>query len=521
MAKIGWRLISVALIASTAIAKPPGKKIPLRDLHPAYVKSSARVLRSRSSSKPGLFVAAKRYRGLNVPAKSRIGYDLEGNFATLRVKVAVLDGSKGPLRFFVHGRGRVLAATPPLFPGVKPLELEIPLEGVLLLELEAKGRGRGAWIEGVLQGADGEDLSRYHAIDAPFNPRDYPASFRHKVNDGIDRAVKYLRATQQPSGLWTMHAHTHGTTALATLALLKAGVMRDDPAIAKAFAQLRKWQPNQTYTCSVLLMAIEARYFPRGGEARRARAVIPAEDQAWIAKLAAWLVAQQGAGFPAEQRALHPVWRYPHGGYDLSNTQYALFGLTAANRCGVATQKAWLGALRYVLGAQEKEGPEVRVSRYFRQGEFLRRRTERAQARGFGYTLESKPTGAMTSAGLCSLVLCQQALTRNLKFQTSYRQRTRHGIRDALAWLEEYYDLVENPFQPAAWWTYYLFNVGRVGVLLDQRYIGTRDWYREGSELLLGKQEQSGRVERGQVETAFALLFWKRATVPARTSPLK
>ena len=66
-----------------------------------------------------------------------------------------------------------------------------------------------------------------------------------------------------------------------------------------------------------------------------------------------------------------------------------------------------------------------------------------------------------------------------------------------------------------------VLNVERVGVLLDQRYIGTRDWYREGSELLLGKQEKGGRVERGQVETAFALLFWKRATVPARTSPLK
>lgn len=508
----GSKLISLAVLAAI---------VPLRDLKPSFVKSSSRIERSRYRNKPGLWVAGRRHRGLSVPAGSRIGFDLDGDFTLLRIKVAMLDGTKGPMRFFVKGKGNVLAATPPLFPGAKPLELEVPLDGVLLLELEATGRGRGAWIGGELVGADGKDLSRFHAVDAPFDPRDYPASFRHAVNDGIDRAVGYLRGTQQPNGLWTMNAHTHGATALATLALLKAGVKPDDPAIRKAFAQLRRWQPGQTYACSVLLMAIEARWFPQGGDARRARKLIPEQDQAWIKRLADWLVAQQGAGFPEEQRPLHPVWRYPHGGYDLSNTQYALFGLTAANRCGVATSKAWLGALRYVLGAQEKEGPDVRVSRYFKQGEFLRRRTERARARGFGYTLSSKATGAMTSAGLCSLVLCQQALERNAKFQSSYRRRTREGIRDALAWLEEYYDLEQNPFQPSAWWAYYLFNVERVGVLLDQRYIGTRDWYEEGSKLLLGKQRKNGRVAGGVTDTAFALLFWKRATVPARTSPLK
>jgi len=529
LATTGWKRISAVLgaVAGIAAAGPP--TIPLRDLRPAYVRPDGRVLRSRHAGKPGLPAGGVRHRGLNVPGSCRMGFDLDGCFDALRVKVAALEGSKGPVRFLVHGRGRVLAATPPLFPGAKALELDVPLDGALLLELETRGEGRGGWIEGQLLGRENAKLGRFRVVDAPFDPRDYPVSFRRRVNEGIAAAARYLRAAQDGNGSWRHARHGPGVSALATLALLKAGAKPDDPAIDRAFARLRAWNPDHTYTCSVLLMAIEARYFPGGHEDRaaavdrpkRAREVIPDEDRAWVRRLARWLVDQQGAGFPQGRGTMYPVWRYPRGGYDLSNTQYALFGLTAARRCGADTREAWLPALRFLLGAQEAEGPEVVVSRYFRHGRYMRRKVERAQARGFGYRLESRPTGAMTSAGLCSLVLCQQALERNGIFVHNFKRRTRDGVRDALAWLEEYYDLEDNPFQPGAWWAYYLFNVERAGVLLDQRYIGTRDWYEEGSELPVNKQRRGGAVGGGVVDTAFALLFWKRATVPARTSPLK
>ena len=64
-------------------------------------------------------------------------------------------------------------------------------------------------------------------------------------------------------------------------------------------------------------------------------------------------------------------------------------------------------------------------------------------------------------------------------------------------------------------------DVPLVGVLLDQRFIGTRDWYKEGAQLLLQRQASGGRFAGGIADTAFALLFLKRATVPAQTSPLK
>jgi len=523
-------LVLALLLASSASAAPRGgRKVPLRDLIASFEKGASRVLRSRTTQAPGLFVGGVQLRGLNVPARSRIGFDLDARFSKLTVWVGVLDGGKGPLRFSVVGRGKTLVSTPPLFPGVAPVKLEVPLDGVLLLELVTEGEGasRGAWIDGELVGAPGKDLGRFLATDASFDPRAYPAAFRARVNRAIEQGKRFLLANQEANGRW--NGHGLGNTALATLALLKAGVRPDAPEILRAFDQLRAWKPNHTYTCAVLLMALEARYFP-GGHLDRTAAVdrpklakklIPKADQQWIATLAKWLVEQQGAGHPGKTGKLYPVWRYPHGGYDLSNTQYALLGLSAARRCGYENKLVWIKALRFLLGAQEKEGVEVEVSRYFRSGASLRRRTQRAEARGFSYVLQGKPTAAMTTAGLCTIVLCTSALQNNVKYRTTYHMRARHSIRDALAWLEEYYDIHENVFQPNAWWTYYLFNLERVGVLLDQRYIGTRDWYHDGALRLLAAQNKSGRFAGGVTDTCFALLFLKRATVPARTSPIK
>jgi len=518
------RISLVFLLAAVAHAEGV---VPLRDLIPAYTKSGERVYRSRDNVTAGLYIGKQRYRGLCVAANCRIGYEIDARFARLKLRVGVLDRSRGPIRFSVIGKGQTLASTPPLFPGAKPVELDVPLDGVLLLELvtSGKGRDRGAWIEGKLYGAKGKDLGRFYSVNAPFDPGGYSVAFKRAVNEGIDRGVQFLQSQQRGDGLWHEGQHRVGLSALATLALLKAGVKPSDPRMQRSLARMRSWNPNHVYTCAVLLMAIEANYFPGGHEERRAaidrprraRKIIPKEDRQWIARLAQWLAQQQGAGYPPDQRQLFPVWRYPHGGYDLSNTQYALFGLTAANRCGVPTGKVWDSALKFILGAQEKQGPKMQVSRYFRQGRYLRRRNERAQARGFAYTLGGRPTGAMTSAGLCSLVLCQAALRRS----SATSPRIRAGIRDSLAWLEEYYAVDENPFHNDAWWTYYLFNLERVGVLLDQRFIGTRDWYKEGALLLLQRQASGGRFGSGVADTAFALLFLKRATVPAQTSPLK
>jgi hypothetical protein len=517
------RAALVVLLAGLAGAGPHGKTpVPLRDLEVRFSRS--RLYRSRTAAAPGLFLAGTRHRGICCPAPARVGFDIDGYFARLTVAVGVLDGGTRPVRFRIYGDGKALASTPPLFAGAEPVGIDVDLNGVFLLELAADGPGaaHAAWLDGKLYGAPGTNLGRFRANAVSFSPEAYLPSFKRRVNVAIDKAVRHLLLMQRADGTWASgYRRPAGSTALAVLAVLKGGVKGNDPSVARAFEYLRRYQYDHVYTVSCLLMALEARYFPKGATPSQAVKEIPEADQVWIRAAARWLIAQQGAGFRQGQRQDHPVWRYPHGGYDLSNTQYALFGLAAARRCGVPASKVWLPALRYVLRAQEKDGPKVSVSRYFRSGRYVRRRTEKAKARGFGYQRRSRATGSMTSAGICSLILCRAALGRNPTFRQNYREKTRAALRDALAWLEEYYDIGVNPFRGGTWWEYYLFNLERVGVLMDQRYLGTHDWYQEGAERLLAVQAQDGSFGGGVINTAFALLFLKRATVPPLTQTRK
>ena len=83
----------------------------------------------------------------------------------------------------------------------------------------------------------------------------------------------------------------------------------------------------------------------------------------------------------------------------------------------------------------------------------------------------------------------------------------------------------ENPGQGGGWHYYYLYGLERVGAMLGWKHIAKHDWYREGAEVLLGDQLEDGRWpppgdgataehEDQILQTCFALLFLKRATVP-------
>ena len=235
----------------------PAPPVPLRDVKPAFVHGGE-ILRNRTKQVPGLAVKGVRHRGLNCPSPSRAGFHTNAAFLRLTVDVAVLDGSRKPVAFKVIGDGRTLAATPPLFVGDKPLSLDVDISKVLLLELvaEGEGRARALWLGGRLHPAEGKDLGPFRAFDAPFSPRDYPTSFRREVNAAIDKGVKYLLSTQK-GGVWKNRSQTMGATALATLALLKAGVNPSDPHIVASFRWLRGQKFTRVYSTACLLMAIE------------------------------------------------------------------------------------------------------------------------------------------------------------------------------------------------------------------------------------------------------------------------
>jgi hypothetical protein len=368
----------------------------------------------------------------------------------------------------------------------------------------------------------------------------YPVEFRVRVNEAIQHGVRFLKATQQPAGSWKSGYRSYplGPTALGALTLLKCGVPPDDPAVERAFAYMREQDLAKVYEVGVLMMAIAARYAPSHdgftpdetdayGNPVRAdpcKDGISDEDQAWMKRCVTFLVETQNA---------EGVWRYPNGGLDVSNTQYALLGLQAANRCGTAVPaKVWLAALKYLVEAQDTFGKPCMYKANEVRGRYRMQWSEPALARGFRYIPEEKAhplTGSMTTAGLAGLIICQSELWGSRRFTGELRTKTRRGIRDAMAWLQQHYDVERNPVaaersggdgpgaamapfgEVTSWYHYYMYGLERAGILGRFRFLGDHDWYAEGAEALLGKQTPQGSWGPLE-ETAFALLFLKRAT---------
>jgi len=357
--------------------------------------------------------------------------------------------------------------------------------------------------------------------EAKFPNEAYPAELRRRVNEAIDRGAHWLLKVQAPDGSWDdPHGGSYpmGPSALATLALLDAGVPGDHPRIEQAFAYLRALPLRRTYSVAVLLMALDARYGPstdpfveektdRYGnreETTPCASGITKDDLAWMKEGVKFLVASQTQG----------RWRYPDGGFDLSNTQYALLGLKAASRCGVdVPRRVWLDALEFLLGYQEQDGREVEIRVNEVHGDYRIEWKEKAKARGFPYVPRSRPTGSMTTAGLACLLICQSELWGSRSFTTRLRERTRDAVRDGFAWMQLHYTVHENPEMGRAHHYYYLYGLERAGILAHVRYVGEADWYLDGAELLLAAQAGDGSWRlRGVVDTCFALLFLKRAT---------
>ena len=370
----------------------------------------------------------------------------------------------------------------------------------------------------------------------------YPASFRLKVQEAIDRGVHHLRQLQNGERGWGSPTDIHalGHSSLPLLAMLKAGVPGDDPQVVAAFKALRKMEKKSVYGVGCYLMALHARYAPKldtfdtdiGTD--RAKHVKPDETWASITEedrkevedsLAYLLRAQNARG----------LWHYhaPEDknatGYDLSNTQYGVLGLRAAADCGAKVKaRVWRDTLHGLLSTQVERGEELRLQeREVRDG-YVFLSSCKAQARGFPYkddkkngpkgknTIAGHPqTGSMTTAGVACVAICREGLWRTRKFSGSDRKASKRAIRDGLAWMQVNFSVTKNPGHPNGSNTlYYLYGMERMGMLTGTRWLGTHDWYYEGAKHLLELAAENGSWG-GHVANAFAILFLKRATSPA------
>jgi hypothetical protein len=398
--------------------------------------------------------------------------------------------------------------------------------------------------------ADNEAMPDDWDMRKELNER-YPVEFRERVHAAIRTGTAWLVKVQRPDGSWNAAyraGYPMGTTALGALTLSKCGVKRDAPALVKAWAYLRKQRLERTYSVAVLLMALDAKYAPARdpfekveydryghrktkGDGDPCEKLISAEDLKLMKRAVAWLIEQQNAD---------GVWRYPHGGFDLSNTQYALLGLRAAGRCGIKVPSSvYLSALKFLLAHQERFGRPVLFEANEVRGDYKIVWKEKALARGFRYADERHPvSGSMTTAGLAGLIICNEALWSSRRYVGKRRAAARKGIRDAMAWMQTWFSVKANPLEPPkgrigptstnSWHYYYLYGLERAGILARVRWFGEFDWYFDGALYLISQQARTGAWPRGRGmfnETCFALLFLKRATsrmkLPAITPDLQ
>jgi len=388
------------------------------------------------------------------------------------------------------------------------------------------------------------------AAPAGPDPKDDP-DFRKGVDEAVEKGVKWLLSRQGASGDFPGFEDARGEVyklgmhALSTLAVVKGGQPFDSREVTKAYRKLDALYAKhrgalKTYEAGVTLMALDAKYFT-ASKKRRRRPKIAAEDLATAKQLATWLQRKQRPG---------GLWRYPEGGQDLSNTQYAALGLWSAHRLGVGINPGVVR--RMVDGTLKWQAPEgIRVP-FITNPEAYRKGTGRRsattiRARGFRYMpyeIRELPkggtkkivypySGSMTSAGVAILAIGRDILGE--KMDPADDRRVRKAMWEGLAWLQSNWLLTDNPGQPGNWPFYWIYGLERCARLAGVEYVGSHDWYHEGSVRLVTDQRPDGSWPKNQrmrppgdqnvqwwsdqVDTCFAILFLTKSTPEIKTPP--
>jgi hypothetical protein len=426
----------------------------------------------------------------------------------------------------------------------------LSLENTELLRGSWELQGKSQEYKGVKQGEEPRntkiDLAQALELRASGLVLDAKEQFQ-PIADAIKKGVAALRKLQERNGSFVDRSGSFardfpvGSTALSLMALLHSGVKADDPAVKAGLAYVQAQPLKMTYDVASTLMLLETKYLPleqlqdieelTEEKAKEAiRKGITAEDKALAERCLQWLLKNQTrAG----------TWGYPDNAEfnDHSNTQYALLGLKSAARMGLTIpDEVWKKVVNHWLATQRSGGKKAALKIEGFDGQALNLGsvgTDETFTPGpWGYfvaNLEGMPDtdqgyGAMTCAGLTSLVIAESELTARNALDAGLRDRVDLAKKRALVWLQENYSVRGAP-PSAGFWSmfhlYYLYSLERVGVLCGIRRIGGHDWYLEGAALLCRAQRSDGLWisydEIPPIDTAFALLFLKKATLRVST----
>lgn len=330
-----------------------------------------------------------------------------------------------------------------------------------------------------------------------------------EARQSIARGVEFLKRSQdRQRGCWDeqrFSIYPGGVTALCTLALLNSGVPVDDPTIVRALRYLREPKsPKKTYSVALQTMALCA--------------AEPEKDRLQIRENVAWL--QRTQVKPPHEHA--GSWGYGEAGDgrpDPSNTQFAMLALYEAERAGVQVPEiVWRKSLGYWTRLQKQNG-------------------------AWAYPDNHLASGSMTCAGIASTIIALgqtgegDAVIRDGRVECCQPQDDHSIPARGLEWLARHFTVKSNPIpgnsiqersSSQSYLFYYLYGVERVGRMTGNRFIGQHDWYREGAEMLVKKQDPIAGYWKGivpedsqPVGTSLALLFLAKGRRPLLVGKLK
>ncbi|MEZ6189817.1 MAG: DUF4159 domain-containing protein [Phycisphaerales bacterium] len=296
-----------------------------------------------------------------------------------------------------------------------------------------------------------------------------------QLSGAINRMQTYLLSLQDPATGGFDQDHTQGSTqyggesALVTYALLRSGMSPQEPRIQAAVEHLKKIHMNGTYAISLRThcwAALSDDYRPQ-----------MAEDARWLAR--------------AQVNGLFDYGYRTGPRFDHSVTQYGLLGLwESTKRRGPNPGRVWQQAAQHFINEQNPDG-------------------------GWGYTGGDTSTPSMTAAGLTALLIAQENLYRTYpKPPANITQAIDRGA----AWLDHYSSANGVTVTDGM---YYLVSLERAALANGTRLLGGEDWFQAAAQSILDREAGSGTVNGKLVDTAFALMFLSRGSVPVWINKLR
>ena len=352
---------------------------------------------------------------------------------------------------------------------------------------------KGTLLHGVLLAVDTSGLP----------PRRQPApDFNTKVEQAIQDAIEFLWTRQDAkAGSWpsndmgsdgravsSSEQYRVGPTALATYALLDAGVSPQDKRLEQALRWMSGHAVTKVYSLGLRANAWEA---ANRTTKKKYRPQLVADAKRLV---------QAGSYYGRYYYDAKGPQTAADRQYDNSNSQFGVLGVWAAARDGSIeiSTRYWTKVREHWLAQQDESG-------------------------GWAYTAGERsrdpllPT--MTTAGVATLYVCMDNLSGARYMSCRGDSKDFEPIQKGLTWLEERFD---KNLDGCKYWYYYLYCMERVGLASGKKYFGTTDWYRAGTEKLLPRQKEGKwGTSIGVVDTSFALLFLVRGRHPVLVNKLQ